>query len=299
MDDLPVSATRSTDPYLEHRPHLLGVAYRILGSFAEAEDVAQEVWLRWDAAEPGSIERPRAWLVTVTTRLALDRLRRAKARRETYVGPWLPEPVRTGPDIAEQVERADTVSLAMLVVLESLSPLERAVFVLHEAFGYGHAEVAEILGRTEPAVRQLLKRARGHVTAARPRYDTDRHTRREATERFLRACLSGDVQALLEVLAPDVRLVSDTGGQGKAPLRIIAGMDKVARFFVAIAQQPVPDQRIEFTDVNGVPGMIAFSGAEPKYVAVLNTRDGRVVDIVLTANPDKLAGVLAAAGRLA
>jgi RNA polymerase sigma-70 factor (ECF subfamily) len=296
MDD--VAATRSIDPYLEHRPHLLGVAYRILGSFAEAEDVAQEVWLRWDAADSTDIEHPRAWLVTVTTRLAVDRLRRAKARRETYVGPWLPEPVRTGPDVAEHVERADSVSMAMLVVLESLSPLERAVFVLHEAFGYPHADVAQILGRTEPAVRQLLKRARAHVAAARPRYDTDRHTRRQATERFLHACLSGDVAAVLEVLAPEVRLVSDTGGQGKAPRREMAGMDKVARFFVAIAQQPLPEQRLEFTDVNGAPGVIAFSGAEPKYVIVLDTRDGRVAAINLAANPDKLAGVLADPGQL-
>jgi RNA polymerase sigma-70 factor, ECF subfamily len=294
MSDVP-----AVDAYLAHRPHLLGVAYRILGSYAEAEDVVQEVWLRWDAADRRSIANPRGWLVTVASRLAVDRLRRAKTRRETYVGPWLPEPVRTAPDVADDLVLADSVSMAMLVVLESLSPLERAVFVLHEAFGYGHAEVADFLGRTESAVRQLLKRARDHVASARPRYDTDRRTRRTVTERFLHACLSGDVETLLEVLAPEVQLVSDTGGQAKAPLRIIAGTDKVSRFFLAIAQLPVPDQRLELADINGVPGVIAFSGDEPKYVAVLDTREGRVASIKLTANPDKLTGVATTAGALA
>lgn len=292
------AAAEPTAAYLAHRPHLLGVAYRILGSYAEAEDVAQEVWLRWNA-EHDRVENPRAWLVTVATRLAVDRLRRAKARRETYPGPWLPEPVRTEPDVAEHLARADSVSLAMLVVLEALSPLERAVFVLHEAFDYEHPEVARILGRTEPAVRQLLKRARDHVAASRPRYDTDRATRRVVTERFLKACLDGDVHALLDVLAPDVQLVSDTGGQGKAPLRVIVGLDKVLRFFLAVAQQPLPDQRIEVADVNGAPGLIAWSGTEPRYVAVLDTRQGRVESIKLAANPEKLTGLSASAGRLA
>ena len=296
MYDAAAAGDSPTDPYLQHRPLLLGVAYRILGSYAEAEDVVQEVWLRW-AADHDRVESPKSWLVTVTTRLAVDRLRRAMTRRESYVGPWLPEPVRTEPDVAEDLVRADSVSLAMLVVLEALSPLERAVFVLHEAFGYPHPEVAQILGRTEPAVRQLLKRARDHVSASRPRYDTDRTTRRLVTERFLKACLDGDVHTLLEVLSPEVQLVSDTGGQGKAPLRVIDGMDKVLRFFVAIAQQPVPDQRIEVTDVNGVPGVIAYSGSEPKYVAVLDTRQGRVESIKLTANPDKLTGVAGTARR--
>jgi RNA polymerase sigma-70 factor (ECF subfamily) len=290
MHDAAPAEAEPRDPYLQHRPHLLGVAYRILGSHAEAEDVVQEVWLRWNA-DQDRVENAKAWLLTVTTRLAVDRLRRARARRESYVGPWLPEPVRTRPDIAEDLVRADSVSMAMLVVLEALSPLERAVFVLHEAFGYGHAEVAQILGRTEPAVRQLLKRARDHVAADRPRYDTDRATRQVVTERFLQACLDGDVDSLLEVLAPDVQLVSDTGGLGKAPLRIIDGIEKVLRFFLAVAQQPLPDQRLELTDVNGAPAVIAWSGAEPKYVAVLDLRQGRIESIKLAANPDKLTGV--------
>lgn len=290
MQDAAPAEAEPTDPYLRYRPHLLGVAYRILGSHAEAEDVVQEVWLRWNT-DQDRVENAKAWLLTVTTRLAVDRLRRARARRESYVGPWLPEPVRTRPDIVEDLVRADSVSMAMLVVLEALSPLERAVFVLHEAFGYGHAEVAQILGRTEPAVRQLLKRARDHVAADRPRYDTDRATRQVVTERFLKACLDGDVDSLLEVLAPDVQLVSDTGGLGKAPLRTIDGIEKVLRFFLAVAQQPLPDQRLELTDVNGAPAVIAWSGAEPKYVAVLDLRQGRIESIKLAANPDKLTGV--------
>ena len=295
MHDAAATGAESRDPYLQHRPHLLGVAYRILGSHAEAEDVAQEVWLRWNA-DQDRVENPKAWLVTVTTRLAVDRLRRAKARRESYVGPWLPEPVRTEPDLVEDLVRADSVRMAMLVVLEALSPLERAVFVLHEAFGYGHVEVAQILGRTEPAVRQLLKRARDHVAADRPRYDTDRTTRQVVTERFLKACLDGDVDSLLEVLAPDVQLVSDTGGLGRAPLRTIDGIEKVLRFFLAVAQQPLPDQRLELADVNGAPAVIAWSGAEPKYVAVLDLRQGRIESIKLAANPDKLTGVASGTG---
>src|SRR5919198_3858642 len=180
------------------RPLLLGVAYRVLGRVADAEDVVQETWLRWSKVDPTTVNDPRAFLVRVATRLALDRLRRIKAQHEEYTGPWLPEPIMTQPDPVERVERTEAISLALLVVLESLSPLERAVFVLHEAFGYSHAEIADILGRNEAAIRQLAIRARNHVQARRPRFDSDPSTRREVTERFLQATSRGDLAGLLE-----------------------------------------------------------------------------------------------------
>jgi RNA polymerase sigma factor (sigma-70 family) len=185
------------DEFTEHRDLLTGVAYRILGSAADAEDVVQEAWLRWSQVAADELISPKAYLVRMTTNLAIDRLRRARARREAYVGPWLPEPVATSPDGEERAELADTLELALLVVLETLSPLERAVFVLREAFGYSHAEIAEVLGRTEPAVRQLARRARDHVRERRPRFDVDRRERRRVTERFIAACAEGDAQVVL------------------------------------------------------------------------------------------------------
>ena len=207
-----------TDVFEEHRPVLMGVAYRMLGRVADAEDVVQEAWLRWSGADRSEVREPRAYLVRVTTRLAIDRLRQVKARGETYVGPWLPEPYVTDfgdtvPDTAEQAVLADSVSLAVLVVLESLSPLERAVFVLREAFGYPYADIAAMLDRGEPAVRQLAGRARRHVEERRPRYEVDPAERRDLTERFLAAAGGGDLEGLMSLLAPDVRLVGDSGGK--------------------------------------------------------------------------------------
>src|SRR5215218_7624451 len=195
----------------EHRNLLIAVAYRILGRVTDAEDVVQDAWLRWVNARPSEVANPSAFLVRVTTRLAIDRLRRAKARRESYVGPWLPEPLITDRDLAEDVELAESISMAMLIVLETLSPLERAVFVLREAFGMPYSEISEILGRSEPAVRQLARRARDHVRERSPRFDADQATRRQVTERFLEAAVGGDLDALMEILAPGVTLVGDGG----------------------------------------------------------------------------------------
>jgi RNA polymerase sigma-70 factor, ECF subfamily len=278
-----------TSVFNEHRELLLGVAYRILGRVADAEDVVQDAWLRWERADRDDVANPRAYLVRVTTRLAIDRLRSIKARNEAYVGPWLPEPLLTTPDAAEPVERAESVSMAMLIVLETLSPLERAVFVLREAFGYPYPEIAEILGRGEPAVRQLASRARDHVQQQRPRYDTDRQTRREVVERFLAACVGGDLQTLMGVLAPGVTLVADSGGKARAPRRPILGADKVARFLVAAATQPVPDQSIEVVDVNGAPSVVVSSAGVPVAVFMVELAGGQIVMVRALANPDKLA----------
>lgn len=237
-----VTTDIETDVFEEHRPVLLGVAYRMLGRVADAEDVVQEAWLRWSGADRSEVREPRGYLVRITTRLAIDRLRQVKARGETYVGPWLPEPYVTDfgdtvPDAAERAVLADSVSLAVLVVLESLSPLERAVFVLREAFGYPYADIATMLDRSESAVRQLGGRARKHVEERRPRYDVDPAQRRDLTERFLAASMEGDIEGLMSLLAPDVRLVGDSGGKAKAPVRVLETADKVGRFIMRRGRQ--------------------------------------------------------------
>src|SRR5918997_3558814 len=219
----------------EHRGLLVSVAYRVLGSVTDAEDAVQEAWLRWSSVDPSEIDDPRASPVPVTPRLAIDRLRRAKARRESYVGPWLPEPILTRhDDVAEDAAMAESVSMAMLVVLETLSPLERAVFVLREAFGMPHAEIADVLGRREDAVRQLARRARDHVRERRTRFDADGEEQRRVTERFLEATAGGDLEGLMAVLSPGVTLVADGGGRALSPRRPVVGAEKVARFLGAI-----------------------------------------------------------------
>ncbi|MGW0225125.1 RNA polymerase sigma-70 factor [Streptomyces tendae] len=286
----------ATDVFEEHRPVLLGVAYRMLGRLADAEDVVQEAWLRWSGADRSAVREPRGYLVRVTARLAVDRLRQVKSRGETYVGPWLPEPCATDfgdavPDTAERAVLADSVSLAVLVVLESLSPLERAVFVLREAFGYPYAEIAAMLERGEAAVRQLAGRARKHVDERRPRYDVDPAQRRDLTERFLAAAAEGDLAGLLATLAPDVRLVGDSGGRSKAPLRVLEGSDKVGRFLFAVAQQGIPDATFHFLELNGGPALLVRSGGKPDSVLQVDVADGRIQAVYIIRNPDKLASL--------
>ncbi|MFI6205996.1 RNA polymerase sigma-70 factor [Streptomyces sp. NPDC051041] len=288
-----MTADTATEVFEEHRSVLLGVAYRMLGRVADAEDVVQEAWLRWSGADRGEVREPRGYLVRVTTRLAIDRLRQIKARGETYVGPWLPEPYvtdfgNTVPDAAERAVLADSVSLAVLVVLESLSPLERAVFVLREAFGYPYAAIAAMLDRTEAAVRQLSGRARRHVDERRPRYEVDPVQRRALTERFLAAAAGGDLEELMALLAPDVRLVGDSGGKAKAPLRVLESADKVARFLVGAARKGVAELSVRLLELNGGPAALALSGDEPDAVFQLDVADGRIQAVYIIRNPDKL-----------
>ncbi|WP_369257665.1 RNA polymerase sigma factor SigJ [Geodermatophilus amargosae] len=278
-----------------HRRLLFTVAYQMLGSVADAEDVVQDAWLRWSAADRDDVADPRAYLVRVATRLALDRLDSARARRETYVGPWLPEPLLTGGagDPADDAVLGDEVSLALLVVLETLSPAERAVFVLREVFGVPAGEVAAVLGRSEAAVRQLGHRAREHVAARRPRFDADPQAHREVTERFLAATTGGDVDALLAALAPGAVLVTDGGGRTKAALRPITGAAKVARFLTAVASDgaSLPGLRIGLAEVNGLPGVAAWTDAGPFVAVSLVVADGLVQQVFVVLNPDKLAGL--------
>jgi RNA polymerase sigma-70 factor (ECF subfamily) len=293
-----VTTDTETDVFEEHRPVLMGVAYRMLGRVADAEDVVQEAWLRWSGAERADVREPRAYLVRITTRLAIDRLRQVKARNEAYVGPWLPEPYLTDfedtvPDAAERAVLADSVSLAVMVVLESLSPLERAVFVLREAFGYPYADIAAMLDRGEAAVRQLAGRARKHVDERRPRYEVDPVRRRELTERFLAAAGNGDLEGLLALLAPDVRLVGDSGGKSRAPLRILESADNVGRFLVGVAEKGVPDVSVRFLELNGGIAVLVLSEGKPDSVFQVDVYEGRIQSVYITRNPDKLRSLAA------
>ncbi|WP_459736495.1 RNA polymerase sigma-70 factor [Streptomyces sp. E-15] len=288
-----MTADLATDVFEEHRPLLTGVAYRMLGRVADAEDVVQEAWLRWYHADRAEVREPRAYLVRVTTRLAIDRLRQVRASGEAYPGPWLPEPyltefADTAPDSAERAVLADTVSLAVLIVLESLSPLERAVFVLREAFGYPYAEIAALLDRAEPAVRQLAGRARRHVAERRPRYEVDPARRRDLTERFLAAAGEGDLAGLMSLLAPDVRLVGDSGGKAKAPVRVLRTADKVGRFLVGAARSAPADLSFRVLEVNGGPALLLLSGGKPDSLVQVDIADGRVTSVYVLRNPDKL-----------
>jgi len=292
-----MSDTSPTDPVVttfeSQRDRLRAVAYRMLGSHADAEDVVQEAWLRWSGADRGQVREPRGYLVRVTTRLAIDRLRQVKARNESYVGPWLPEPYVTDfgdavPDTAERAVLADSVSLAVLVVLESLSPLERAVFVLREAFGYPYADIAAMLDRGETAVRQLAGRARKHVEERRPRYEVDPARRRELTERFLAAAGEGDLEGLMALLAPDVRLVGDSGGKARAPLRALESADKVGRFLIGAAAKGIPDPSFRFLELNGGPALVVLSAGKPDSVFQLDVFEGRIQAVYIIRNPDKL-----------
>jgi RNA polymerase sigma-70 factor (TIGR02957 family) len=292
------------DVFTRNRRLLFSVAYQMLGSVADAEDAVQDTWLRWSAADRSTVADPRAFLVRITSRLALDRLKAAHTRRESYVGPWLPEPLMAGavpvaaggapPDPGEAAEVAEQVSLALLVVLESLSPTERAVFVLREVFGMSFGEVATALDRSEAAVRQMAHRAKEHVQARRPRFDTDRGAQREVTERFLAAAVSGDVASLLAAMSPGVVLIADGGGKVTAARRPIVGADKVARFLAAVGPQgtDLPGLRVELSDVNGAPAIVAWTDEGPYMALQLVLADGLVEQVLYVANPDKLAGLV-------
>ncbi|MCK7626382.1 RNA polymerase sigma-70 factor [Streptomyces sp. RS10V-4] len=281
-----------------HRPRLQQVAYRMLGRVADAEDVVQDAWLRWSAADRAEVREPGAYLVRITTRLAIDRLRQAQARRESYVGPWLPEPLPTdhlapggAPDTAERAVFAETVTLAVLVVMESLSPLERAVFVLREAFGYPYAEIAAVLERSEAAVRQLAGRARRHMDDRTPRYDVDPERQRELTDRFMAAASGGDLAGLLALLAADARLVGDSGGKAKAPLRVMESADKIARFLVAVTANSPAGLEYRHLELNGGIALLVHTGGTPYAVFQLGIRDGRIHTVYILRNPDKLSSL--------
>jgi RNA polymerase sigma factor (sigma-70 family) len=292
LGDMVVSRTESERLFAEHRSLLYAVAYRVLGSVAEAEDVVQDAWLRWSRVDVTTVADVEGYLVRVATRLAIDRLRSARVRRERYVGPWLPEPILTSPDIAEDVALADSVSTAMLLVLEALSPMERAVFVLSEAFGYSNGEIARFVGRNDAAVRQTAHRAKKAVEARRRRYDSDPATRQEATERFLAACLGGDVKALMEILAPDVTMVSDGGGVTGAPRKPIHGRERVARAIAILSRQRPDDSHALVRHLNGGPGIAIRAGRTPVLAITLHVLNGAIETVHVVSNPEKLTDIV-------
>ncbi|MFE7853282.1 RNA polymerase sigma-70 factor [Streptomyces sp. NPDC057403] len=288
----------------EHRRLLFSVAYRILGSAADAEDVVQDAWITWSSADRSHVADPKAYLTRIVSNLALQRLRSTRHQRETYIGPWLPEPILTATatttdsaDAADAVTDAESVSVAMLVVLETLSPLERAVFVLKDVFAFSHAEIAQAVERSEAAVRQAAHRARAHVQARRPRFTADRSRQRQVTEQFLAAATGGDINTLMELLSPDVTLWTDGGGKVRQALKPVVGAQTVASWFAAIStvtyQGVSPtDMRAELAEINGGPGIV-FS-APDRVVAILtldHDTTGRITTIHNIANPDKLHAV--------
>ncbi len=288
----------SEDPFVAHRDLLFTVAYEMLGSAADAEDVVQEAWLRWDGiGEDGRAEvvHPRAYLVRIVTRQALNRLRSLSRQREEYFGEWLPEPLLTSPDVAADVELAESVSIAMLTVLETLGPAERVVFVLREVFDVPYEEIAEAVDRSPDAVRQIAHRARGHVEARRPRMEVSLSEQREVVERFVAALNTGDLDGLMEVLAPDVVVVGDGGGLAKAVRRPIEGAERVAKLLSRFADV-APEAEVSTLDINGSAGIRIGPGDLTTAVSIL-VEDGRISRIYAIRNPNKL-GRLAAATDL-
>jgi RNA polymerase sigma-70 factor (ECF subfamily) len=279
------------DPFLTHRSLLFTVAYEMLGSAADAEDVVQETWLRWAAVDPAEVRHPRAYLMQIVARQSLNRLRTLARRREEYVGEWLPEPLLTSPDVAEDVELAESVSFAMLTVLETLAPAERAVFLLREVFDLPYADIAVAVDRSPAAVRQIAHRAREHVAARRPRVRVDRAEQQEVLARFLAAVRTGDLQALLDVLAPDVELVADGGGEVPAVRSPVVGSARVGSLLSRFKTLAPPDAVVGTVWLNGAPaGRIDFAGALDTAISVV-VADGRISRIYAVRNPRKLAAL--------
>ncbi|MEU9107440.1 RNA polymerase sigma-70 factor [Streptomyces xanthophaeus] len=284
----------ATEAFITHRNLLFTVAYEILGSAADAEDVLQETWLRWAEVDLAQVRDQRAFLVRITTRRALDRLRALRRRKETYVGPWLPEPLLTSPDVAENAELAESLSMAVMLVLETLSPTERAVFVLREVFDVGYEEIAEAVGKTPATVRQIAHRSRKHVDARRPREVVSPRQARAAVASFQHAVETGDLQGVLDVLAPDVVLISDGGGVRSAALRPITGIAKVVRLLLVGLGDKEGTLTGEPTTANGDPALLLRVDGEIDSVMALQVEDGLVTGIYFIRNPDKLTHIAAA-----
>ena len=285
MDDRTDRTDRATAAFLAHRNLLFTVAYEMLGSAADAEDVLQETWLRWAGVDLGTVRDQRAYLVKITTRQALNQLRTLGRRKESYVGPWLPEPLLTAPDVAEDVVLADSVSMAMLLVLETLTPAERAVFVLREVFDLDYDEIAGAVGKSQAAVRQIAHRARAHVAARRPHAVVSPAETRDALEAFQRAVETGDLQGLLDILAPDVVFLGDGGGVKQAALAPVAGADTVAQILGRIAAAA----SLQPAQVNGYPALIIRLNGEIDTVIAVRIDGGLITGLYAVRNPEKLS----------
>jgi len=295
--------TLSADSFEPHRPRLLSIAYRMLGEWAGAEDVVQEAWLRWSRADAAEIRDPAAWLSTVTMRLALDALRAAKARRETYVGPWLPEPLLPddirllGADAAaDRVELASDLSLALMHVLERLSPEERAALILHDAFDFNHREIAGALDKSETAARKLVSRARERVKADRPRFHATTQQREDLLLRFATASAGMDAAELAKLFAPDAIAYTDGGGRVRAALNPIRGADKIARFVIGLARKfsALGPPKWRLSEINQRAAIVLAYEGEPASVLTLDGEGGLVTALYVLRNPDKVSRVVRA-----
>lgn len=276
------------DMFERLRGRLFGIAYRMLGTRDDAEDMVQDAYIRWHNADPADIETPEAWLVTVVTRLSIDRLRKASTVRETYIGPWLPEPIVTTPSPQDDVELASSLSIAFLSMLERLSPTERAVFLLHDIFDCEYAEIARITEKSEPAVRQMAHRARERVRTGQPRFEASLTDRLELVQKFAAAAFAGDEKTLLGLFSPDIAVVSDGGGRVTAARKVVRGVAKVMRIFT-IALQTISDHvTAEVVEINGEPGVVEYYEGQPFAATTFVIDDGKIVGLYRVMNPDKL-----------
>ncbi|MCA1688304.1 MAG: RNA polymerase sigma-70 factor [Actinobacteria bacterium] len=273
-----------------HRPLLFSIAYRMLGSVMDAEDVVQEAFLRWQRASEAEVRSPKAYLSAVVTRLSIDQLRSARARREEYVGPWLPEPLPTGP-APDTAAVDESLSMAFLVLLESLNPTERAVFLLREVFDYDYEEISHLVGKSEANCRQIARRARDSVAARRPRFERSPEQEERLVERFVEACASGDLEGLVSLLSDDITVWSDGGGRVAAARRPIHGPDRVARFFLGLVSKAPPTFVASPVRINGGPGIVGYAGGRPLNVLAFDVADGRIRAIRIVVNPEKLRAV--------
>ncbi len=293
----------ASEPFLEHRSLLFAIAYRMLGSVADAEDAVQETYLRWSrtTGQGEEIHSPKAWLTTTISRVCLDQLGSARVKREQYVGPWLPEPLAgVTPDVAETVADFDSLSIAFLVLLESLSPKERAVFLLHDVFGYDFASIGEIVGESDAYCRQLAKRARAHMVERRPRFAADRAQQERLTTGFLRAVSEGDMPALIETLTDDVVVFSDGGGKVNAARKPVIGRDKVAQFLTNLARLAPEGTSFRTETINGQPGIVTLIDGVLQNVVTFDFADSAIRTVYIVVNPEKLvpvASALSGSGR--
>jgi RNA polymerase sigma-70 factor (ECF subfamily) len=275
----------------QHRSLLFSIAYRMLGSVADAEDMLQETFIRWQQAGEEDVRSPRAFLVTIISRLCITHLQSARVRREEYVGQWLPEPLVTNPgnDPLQAIHVDESLSMAFLVLLERLTPVERAIFLLREVFEYEYSDISAVLGQSEANCRQILTRARQHVNALRPRFKASMRKRNDLLERFLRAATSGDMDALLSLLSKDAVLHSDGGGKAIAVPNIIEGAEKVARGVLGALRRLVPKEVVRCPmEINGAPGLVSYLDGKPFSAVSLDTTDGQIRAIYIVTNPEKL-----------
>lgn len=287
------AATNSLETFDAHRPLLFAIAYRMVGSVMDAEDIVQEAYLRWQRREAADVQSPKAYLSTIVTRLGIDHLRAAHTTRETYIGTWLPEPLITErqPDVADVAALHESLSMAFLVLLENLTPVERAVFLLHDVFGYDFHEIAGIVGKEEANCRQIARRARQEIHARRPRFDPSSEHQQRLTQQFITACTNGDLSALVATLAHDATLWADGGGKARASYRPIEGAERIATFILGILRNVPETIEIRSATVNGQPGFIFLLEGAAYAVLAFDIIDGRIQAIRAVANPDKLRAV--------